>query len=94
MSNVEFACAACGVTGVRLYRDYGGFLRRERIFCNAHVPKESFGWYVPLRVDPKDGSVWGHCAGDQASIDAFYALADADENGPVWEGSQLQAGTA
>lgn len=33
-------CAKCGATGVRLYREYGCFLRAEDVTCNACVRAE------------------------------------------------------
>ena len=79
--NYGHKCHVCGREDVRLYRPGGEFLRAERIVCNAHFPAGAdLICYVPLRAD-KDGSVWGHTSGP---VDAWYAMPDADPNGPTW----------
>lgn len=78
-------CATCGRSDVRLYRPYGEFLRMERIVCNAHFPVGAIlGWWVPLREDV-DGLVLGQCAGDQASVDAWFAQSDSNPSGPTYK---------
>ena len=78
-------CAKCGRPDVRLYRPYGECPRMERIVCIAHFPiPTNLGWWVPLRFD-EHGNVYGYCGGDQASVDAWMALADSDPSGPTYK---------
>lgn len=77
-------CGECGISGVRLYRQYGTFRRPQTDRCNSHIPNDEMrGWYVPLVLDAA-GEAWGYTSAPDADIATFNALADADPNGLKW----------
>lgn len=80
----SYACARCGLAGVRLYRIYGNFLRAGEVSCNEHIPPAlDRGWWVPL-VEDDEGQVWGYTSAPARDIDRWLALPDAAEPGPRW----------
>lgn len=76
----RFACGKCGAKYVRLYRDYGCFLRVTDLRCNGCLESTSF--MVPL-VHASDGTVWGYTSAPGADIDRWYSLRDAAPS-PRW----------
>jgi hypothetical protein len=82
----RYKCADCGVQYVRLYRSYGGFFCESDVYCNAHVPHEHRGWYVPLIEDSR-GEIWGYTSCPEADIDRWFALTDASTTAPTWRRS-------
>jgi hypothetical protein len=87
-------CCACGARYVRLYRSYGGFLRRDDLRCNAHVPTDGRGWWVPL-VEASDGSVWGYTSCPRADIERWRRLPEGSPVSPSWSaGDEWHEATA
>ena len=76
-------CATCGSADVKLYRPYGEFLRDARVYCNAHVPKGEFRWYVPM-IEDVDSTVWGYTSVPDDAIKLWNGLLDASDDGPHW----------
>lgn len=58
--NQHHKCSVCGRSSIRLYREYGNFLRDAEIQCKEHTRDGEPGkWMVPL-VEDDDGTVWGY----------------------------------
>lgn len=83
VEGVDYRCAECGVSGVRLWRQYQTFASKIRLLCTAHALADqnldqidrggvSIGWLVPAR--PVDGTFWGQTSGPQSSVDWWDAL--------------------
>lgn len=87
-TNRKLKCGKCGIENVRLYRLGGCFFYDEDIRCNKCIREESRIGYVPIRLDT-DGSIWGHAAGTQESVDAFYSLPEADMAYPIWQPERM-----
>lgn len=76
-------CKTCGVNGVRLWRQYGHFLRMHDLLCtscskaeqgsDAPVRPDSIGWRVPFLPDG-NGDAWGYTSAPDHAIDSWYAL--------------------
>jgi hypothetical protein len=64
-------CCVCQRRAIKLYREYGLFLRDEEIYCKAHKPDSE--WIVPL-VEDEDGSVWGYSSAPPDAIQRSEAL--------------------
>ncbi len=79
----QHKCHLCGITGVRLYRSYGSFLRKEEILCNGHVPEEGRGWLVPL-IEDGDGGVWGYSSCPNRDITLSHGLLNDAKPWPNW----------
>lgn len=80
----KFACGLCGRRYVRLYRDYGMFLRVAELRCNVCIESTSF--MVPCVTSP-GGMVWGHCDGPAGDVDRWLVRPDADlsPGAPRWD---------
>lgn len=76
-------CYTCGRSDVRLYREYGMFLRDTDIKCNAHIRQNSQDWIVPL-IEAPDGTVWGYTSCPEEDIKTWRNKPDADPKGPKW----------
>lgn len=85
-----FKCGKCGARSVRLYRDYGTFLRTSELRCNACLT--STEWMVPC-VSASDGTVWGYTSCPESDIARWYARPDADKGtaAPRWNRRDGQA---
>jgi hypothetical protein len=70
-------CAVCDRNTVKLYRWYGSFLRKDKIFCKDHAPAGYIEAQklVPLCEDT-DGSVWSYTSVPEDAMERFYALPD------------------
>lgn len=76
-------CGNCGVTGVRIYRDYGMFRRPEEDRCNncfSTVPS----WMVPCILD-ENGNAWGYTSVPHEDCLKFYALPEQAPHKPSWD---------
>lgn len=73
VSEPEIQCATCGRAGVKLFRPYQTFHRPDSFRCRLHMPRN---WYVPLMVEPSDGTIWGLHAAPEHACEAWYALPD------------------
>lgn len=79
----KFACGSCGRRYVRLYRDYGRFLRVVELRCNLCI--ESTPFMVPCVTSP-GGTVWGYTSSPAGDVDRWTARPDADQapGAPRW----------
>ncbi len=64
-------CHVCKKSNVRLYREYGEFLREHRIYCAKHIGK--WNWKVPL-IEDTWGNVWGYSSYPNNDIDKWLQL--------------------
>lgn len=78
---IKYKCAKCERQDMRLYRPYGEFYRPERVFCNAHVPQDEYGWYVPLIDDDAGTSIWGYASCPREDIERVRAMPEASSAG-------------
>ena len=78
-----YFCADCGITGVRLYREYNTFLEHQHLSCRACTlieeqdetdelygsAEHTIGWKVAA-VPTEDGSTyWGYTSVPQDGVD-------------------------
>ena len=85
MSDIKYKCGSCGVSGVRLWREYQAF--EPSLFCVAcalasdqagNATAESLrdcdqiGWLVP--AVPADGGWWGYSSVPDDGVAWWYAL--------------------
>ncbi len=78
------ACGKCGVTGVRIYREYGSFRREETDRCNECIDQSHKGWMVPCCLD-KDGNAWGYTSVPDKECEEFYALPEKSNSLSHWQ---------
>lgn len=83
---IPYVCSDCGVSSVRLWRDYNTFLEHLKLRCcwcamrhegvTNYDPASRSGTIGSLVAarPTEDGTFWGQCAGPQESVDAWFAL--------------------
>ena len=91
MSNkIEYVCADCGASGVRLWREYSTFLNHQHLRCRSCAvlnqthrasdcwSSEPFGdqigWLVPAVPTVEMDTYWGYSSVPQDRVDWWNAL--------------------
>lgn len=79
-----YRCNCCGVSGVKLWRDYQATLEKQTLRCRAccevHEGKEkssegdSIGWSVPAVPTPSGSTFWGYTSVPIAAMDWWNSL--------------------
>lgn len=87
---IEYTCEDCGVSGVRLWREYNTFLNHIRLRCRSCAilnqkgkasncwTSEPFGdqigWLVPAVPTVELDTFWGYSSVPQDRVDWWHAL--------------------
>lgn len=77
-------CGKCGVTGVRIYREFGSFRREETDRCNECIDQSFKTWMVPCCLD-ENGNAWGFTSVPDKDCEKFYALPEKSNSLPYWQ---------
>lgn len=84
---IPYECGDCGISGVKLWREYQTFLDHQRLRCVRCAEKDQnrrldlgregsdqIGWLIPAVPTPDGDSFWGYTSVPLADVEWWNAL--------------------